>query len=398
MTDWTRIYRDTRVAESYAYFDTGAAAPPPAPVINAVKRYLDKTAELGTYLPAFRKAVYQDIETTREKMAAFIHASSREIAFTKNGTEAICLAARSLDWQPGDEVILPDTEMLSNVAIWHQLAREKGIRIVPLKADSEGVIDPRALTPLISERTRLVSFVALSNVTGAVQPVQVLCQIARQHGVLSHVSASQALGMVDIDVSQWQCDFLSACGRKGLRAIEGSGMLYVRESLIATLAPTLVGWWNSSLDPQSGELQLPETAKRFEAGCPNVPALVSLDSALDYARDIGIEIIEARCRELTVYALEKLATLPGFEAYGPARADQRLGIIPFNIRGISPDRLTTWLEQQHIIIESGHFMASAILQRYQIEKMGRISLHYFNQHAEIDRLVAAISRFIKESL
>lgn len=391
--NWTRIYQETLVAERYAYFDTGAAAPPPAPVVAAVKTYLDKTASLGTYLPSFRKEVYQNIELTRKKMAAFLHADAQEIAFTKNGTESICLVARGIDWQEGDEIILPDTEMLSNVSVWHLLAKEKNLTVVPLKANPEGIIEPESLRRLITPKTRLVSFVALSNVTGAVQPVAQLCHIARQAGVLSHVSASQALGMLAINVREWQCDFLSACGRKGLRAIEGSGVLYVRESLIATLSPALVGWWNSTLDPQSGQVLLPDTAKRFEAGCPNVPAVISLDCALDYANAIGITTIEARCRELTQYALMQLAGLSGFEAYGPANAGNRLGIIPFNIRGVCPDKLTAWLEQQHIIIESGHFMASAILRTYQIEKMARISLHYFNQTAEIDRLVSAIAEF-----
>lgn len=397
MTNWKKIYQDTLVSQKYAYFDTGAASPPPAPVVNAVKTYLDKTAELGTYLPQLRKEVYANIELTRQKLAIFIHANASEIAFTKNGTESICLIARGIHWQEGDEIILPDTEMLSNVSIWHILAAEKKLKIVPLQANSEGIIDPEHFRDLITTRTKIISFVALSNVTGAIQPISSLCKIARQHGVLSHVSASQALGLLNVDVLEWQCDFMSACGRKGLRAIEGSGMLYIRESLITSLSPTLIGWWNSSLDPESGRVVLPTTAKRFEAGCPNVPAIISLDCALDYASAIGINIIENRCRELSIYALEKLATVPGFEAYGPVCADQRLGIIPFNIRGVSPDQLTSWLEQQYIIIEAGHFMASAILKNYNIEKMARISLHYFNQFSEIDRLIESIMHFIKEN-
>lgn len=398
MIDWNRIIQDTPAAARYAYFDTGAAAPPPLPVVGAVKAYLDKTAEFGPYLPSLRKVVYEELERTRTKMAYFIHAESAEIAFTKNGTEAICLVARGIDWQPGDEVILPNTEMLSNVSVWHLLAKEKGIKVVPLKASAEGLIDPQEVARLISNKTRLISFVALSNVTGAVQPVQEICRIAKSRGVLSHVSASQALGLISIDISRWQCDFLSACGRKGLRAIEGSGVLYVRQPLIAALNPMLVGWWNSSVDGCSGDIVLSDTARRFEAGCPNVPAVISLNAALDYATAIGVEAIEARVRDLTQEALRKLAALPGFAAYGPQESQHRLGIIPFNIAGLSPDTLTEKLEAQHIIIEAGHFMATEILKHYNIERMGRISLHYFNSSEEIDRLVAAISQIIKESL
>src|SRR5690606_33578135 len=120
---------------------------------------------------------------------------------------------------------------------------------------------------------------------------------------------------------------------------EGSGICFVRESLIPLLTPMLVGWWNSSIDPKTGTVILPKTAKRFEAGCPNIPAIISLNSALDYASQLGIEQIEIRNQTLTQYAMQKLATIPNIEIYGPDNSNQRIGIIPFNIKGISSDLL-----------------------------------------------------------
>lgn len=396
MIDWRQIYDDTLVSKKYAYFDSGAAAPPPQQVISAVKAYLDNTAELGIYLPSFRKETYAYVETCRQKMAHFINATEEEIAFTKNGTESICLIARSIDWQVGDEVILPDTEMLSNLSIWHLLAKEKKINIIQIKANKYGLIQPEAIEQAITSKTRLITFVALSNITGAIQPIKAICDIAKKYNVLTHINAAQALGMFKIDVNDWQCDFLSACGRKGLRAIEGTGILFARHSLIPQLMPMLVGWWNSTIDNQSNQILLPTTAKRFEAGCPNVPAIYSLGAALDYANKIGIDNIENRNKELTRYAINKLKKIENFEIYGPADAEQRLGIIPFNIKGIPSDHLMFQLEKNNIIIESGHFMASAILAFYQIEKMARISLHYFNREEEIDNLYLCIKKIIKE--
>ncbi|MEQ4674142.1 aminotransferase class V-fold PLP-dependent enzyme [Providencia vermicola] len=393
---WSHVANDTLVSQHFAYFDTGAAAPPPKQVIDAVKNYLDKTAELGIYLPSFRKETYQQVETCRQKMAAFIGAKENEIAFTKNGTESISLIARGITWQAGDEVIIPDTEMLSNIAIWQLLADEKGIKVVTIQADSQGVIDPISVKKAITHKTKLLSFVALSNITGVMQPVKAICEIAKQHNVLSHVSASQALGMYQVNVNDWQCDFMSSCGRKGLRAIEGSGILFIREDKIPSMIPMLAGWWNSSIDSKTGRVVLPTTAKRFEAGCPNIPAIISLDTALDYANQLGISQIEARNRELTAYAMQQLALLPGIEIYGPDNSHQRIGIIPFNIREIHSDLLMQKLETKNIIIESGHFMATAILKFYRIEKMARISLHYFNNENEIDRLITALQEIIKE--
>lgn len=265
-----KIVSDSPVSARYAYFDTGAAAPPPKPVIDRVKAYLDETAESGTYLPSLRKRVYKDLEATRTKTARFIGAKPEEIAFTKNGTEAICLIAQGIDWAEGDEIIVPETEMLSNLSVWLQLEQQRGVRVVRAKASLEGLLDANELAASVTDRTRLISFVALSNVTGAVQPVAEICDMAREHGVLSHVDAAQAVGVLDIDVLDWGCDFLSTCGRKGLRAIEGSGFLYVAERLIAELTPCLVGWWNSSVDG-AGSLVLPKRPGALRRDAPMCP-------------------------------------------------------------------------------------------------------------------------------
>lgn len=196
--------------------------------------------------------------------------------------------------------------------------------------------------------------------------------------------------MLPVNVAELGCDFLAGCGRKALRATEGSGFLYVREPLIETLEPMLAGWWNGAFDRASGALSFVPGARRFEAGCPVVPAILALGAATRYARQLGIEAIAARVRELTAYAVHQLATLPGFELYGPRDPAQRIGIVPFNLRGIDPATLVSALEQQQCIIESGSFMADAILARFGVTTMARVSLHYFNTQDEIDRVVRII--------
>lgn len=382
--------------EAYFYFDSAAAAPPPDMVVKAVKDYLDKTAFIGPYVPSFRKETYAKIEATRASVAAFIGGKPSEIAFTKNGSEAISIIARSITWQAGDEIIIPDTEMMSNVAIWQILATEYGLKIVRVKANKEGIIEPEAILEAFTSKTKLLTFVALSNATGALQPIAKLCKLAKEHNVLTHVSASQALGLLNIDCGQLQCDFLSACGRKSLRAIEGTGILFVKEKLIKALRPVLAGWWNASFD-KNGQLVFPSTARRFEDGCPIVPAIISLDAAIEYANRLGINNIEAKCRALTQYAVEKLQSIKNHEIYGPSDSNLRLGIIPFNIKGVNPYELTNWLESRYIIIEAGSFMAGAILKNYNIEAMARISVHYFNDYAQIDKLIALINEFISEN-
>ncbi|GBU08890.1 cysteine desulfurase [Gammaproteobacteria bacterium] len=394
-----QIRKDSPVTAHYAYFDTGAAAPPPLSVLNAVIEYLKKTAELGIYLPSLRKEIYANVEQIHADMALFLGAEPPEIAFTKNATESICVIAQGIDWQAGDEVIVPDTEILSNLSPWLRLEKTRGIKVIHAKANSEGLLETAHIEQLITPKTRLLTFGSLSNATGALQDAKSLCSLAKKHGILSLVNASQSLGLVETNVRDLDCDFLAGCGRKGLRAIEGTGILYVRNSLIDTLEPCLIGWWNSSIDPQTQELILPNTAKRFEAGCPNVPAILSLGAALKYATALEMPKIQARVDHLTRYAVTALSSIIGFTLYGPLDASKRIGLIPFNIIGkendcIDPNLLVTMLEKNGVIIEAGHFMAHAIMQKYQIERMARISLHYFNTEEEIDKTVDLIKNFI----
>ncbi|WP_322086490.1 aminotransferase class V-fold PLP-dependent enzyme [Burkholderia sp. BCC1999] len=388
--DITAIRADTPLTASTIYLDTAAASLPPEPVLDTVNDYLRDTGRVGIYLPAFRKATYARVDAVRKQLAAFLGAHADEIAFTKNATEAISLVAQGLRWQPGDEVLVADTEMLSNLLPWKRLEATHGIVVRMIAANDEGLLAPDAFAQAITPRTRLLTFSHVPNSSGALQDAAALCAVARDHGVLSLVNASQSVGMVETDVRTLGCDFLAGCGRKALRATEGSGFLYVQRARIDALEPVLAGWWNGAYDRTTGALSFVAGAKRFEAGCPIVPAILGLGAALDYAQCIGVAQIEARVRDLTAYAVDTFATLPGFELYGPRDAARRIGIVPFNLRGIDPATIVAALEAQHCIIEAGNFMADAILARYGVSTMARVSLHYFNTREEIDRVAALI--------
>lgn len=388
-----QIREDTPLHESYAYFDTAAASAPPRQVIDNMTDYLKKTSSLGTYLPSFRKEVYAKVDEIREKAADLIGASSNEIAFTKNGTEGINFVANGLKWNQGDEVILADFEFHSNFVPWLRLQKEGNISLKILKTDKSGVISVEELTQLISPRTRLITVSHLPNASGAIQPVKKICDMAQKHGILTLVNASQTLGLVPIDVKELNCDFLSACGRKYLRGPEGSGILYVRKEWIESIEPSFIGWGGTLWDLDTNDFSYPITAKKFEVGCPVIPSILGLGAAIDYAQSIGINNIYERVKELTNYTVQQLATISGIAVYGPEHIQNRLSIIPFNVEGLSPDRITEYLEENLIIIESGTFMANTMLQNYGITKMARFSVHYFNTHEEIDQAVDCIKRF-----
>jgi cysteine desulfurase / selenocysteine lyase len=388
--DIEHIRRDTPLTRSTIYLDTAAASLPPEPVLNTVIDYVRNTGHVGIYLPTFRKKTYARVESVREQLAAFLGARADEIAFTKNASESISLVAQGITWRPGDEILVANTEMLSNLLPWTRLEITRGVKVRFVAANEEGVLDPQAFARAITPRTRLLTFSHLPNSTGALQDAATICAIAREHGVMSLVNASQSVGMVRTDVAELGCDFLAGCGRKALRATEGTGFLFVSRALAASMEPALTGWWNGVSDKTTGALSFVPGARRFEAGCPIVPAILGLGAAITYAQSVGIAAIEERVRELTQYAVMRFAELPGFELYGPADPSRRVGIVPFNIRGIDPFAIVTMLEEANCIIEAGSFMADAILARFGVSAMARVSLHYFNTQNEIDDTAALI--------
>lgn len=394
--DIDTIRRDTPLTRSTIYLDTAAASLPPDAVLDEVRSYVQDTGHVGIYLPAFRKATYARVEAVRAQLAAFLGAAADEVAFVKNASEAISLVARGIQWTPGDEILVADTEMLSNLLPWKRLEATQGVKVTMVAANAEGVLSPEAFEQAITSRTRLLTFSHLPNSTGALQDAAAICAVARRHGVLSLVNASQSVGMVSTDVAQLNCDFLAGCGRKALRATEGTGFLYLRRELIEQVEPVLTGWWNGAYDRTTGSLSFVAGARRFEAGCPIVPAILGLGKALSYAESVGIAAIEARVRELTAYAVDRFADLPGFELYGPKHSAQRIGIVPFNIRGVDPAKIVSELEQRNCIIESGNFMADAILARCGVSTMARVSLHYFNTCDELDHVAALIRAAITQ--
>jgi len=392
--DIQQIRKDTPLHENYAYINTAAASAPPRQVVEAMTDYLVKTSTVGPYLPAFRKEVYAKVDEIRGKAASFIGSAASEIAFVKNGTEGINFVAGGLDWEEGDEVILADLEFHSNYTPWLKLQKEGKITLKVLKTDQSGVISTAELEKLITAKTRLITVSHLPNASGALQPVKEICQLAKKHNVLTLINASQTLGLVPIDVKELQCDFLAACGRKGLRGPEGSGILYIREELISSITPVLIGWGGTTWDFATNEISFLPIAKRVEAGCPIIPSVLGLGAAIEYAQAIRIEAIYERVKALTKYMVEQLSTIPGIAIYGPEKIEDRLSITPFNVAGLTPDRIVEYLEKNHIIIEEGTFMANTMLQSYGISKMARFSPHYFNTTEEIDRAVGLIKEMV----
>ena len=387
--DIKKIQKDMPLLDKYIYLNTAAASAMPQPVVDAMTSYIQKQASIGPYLPSFRQETYENIEIVREKSAVFIGAKKEEIAFVPNGSMAINFVSGGLQWEKGDEVIVLDTEMLSNYVPWLAL-KQQGVHFKVFKTNLNYMVDLEKLEKFITPKTKMIAFAHMSNASGALQPAKEICQLAKERNILTLINANQTVGLIPIDVKDLDCDFLLTSGRKWLRGPEGSGILYVREELIQALTPIMIGWGSTNWDYHNDDYSFVATAKRFEPGCPVIPSILGLGAAIDYANDIGIHAIHQQVRRLTTYLLEQLQSIEGMIIYGPQQVANRLSITPFNIEGISPDDVTNYLAQHGVIIEAGTFMANTIMERNNINKMARFSPHYFNTFKEIDDTISWI--------
>lgn len=387
--DIKKIQKDMPLLDKYIYLNTAAASAMPQPVVDAMTSYIQKQASIGPYLPSFRQETYENIDIVREKSAILIGAKKEEIAFVPNGSMAVNFVSGGLQWEKGDEVIVLDTEMLSNYVPWLAL-EQQGVHLKIFKTNLNYMVDLDKLEKFITPKTIMIAFAHMSNASGAIQPAKEICQLAKQKNVLTLINANQTVGLIPIDVKDLDCDFLLTCGRKWLRGPEGSGILYVRQELIQTLTPIMIGWGSTNWDYRNNDYSFVTTAKRFEPGCPVIPSILGLGAAIDYANDIGIHAIHQQVKLLTTYLLEQLQSIEGIVIYGPQQVANRLSITPFNIKGISPDDVTNYLAQHGVIIEAGTFMANTIMERNGINKMARFSPHYFNTFKEIDIAISLI--------
>lgn len=383
-----RIRVDTPLSRGTVYLDAAAAGPPPLPVVEGMTAYLRDLSTLGPYQPDFRAETYARVEQVRGKVAAFIGAKPHEVAFVSNGTEALNLVANGLDWREGDEVVLLDVEFHSNVVPWLRLDGERGVKVRTVTTDEEGRAAVEAVLAAVGKRTRLVTVSHVLNALGTVQPVEEIGKALKEaHSqALYLVNAAQSLGLLPLDVDRLRCDFLAAPGRKWLRGPEGSGILYVREDHLEELRPTFVGWGGTEWLPAQRSLRHPASAKRFQAGLANVPAILGLGLAVDYANELGIAATAARTEALVRQADDMLRAIPGLSVYGPTEPDHRAGILSFNLRGVDPKRVVTFLADRGVIIEAGTFMAEVALAKYGQTLVARVSPHYYNLAEDLQRL------------
>lgn len=382
------------------YFDNAATSQKPAAVLDALQGYYQQdnsNVHRGVHTLSARAT--DAYEGARDKVAKFVNAAHREeIVYTRNASEAINLVAYAWGMnrlKSGDEMILTVMEHHSNLIPWQLVAQRTGAVLKFVELTDTQEFDLEHYRSLLSEKTKLVSVVHVSNTLGCINPVREIIDLAHQQGAKVLIDACQSVPHMAIDVQAMDCDWLVASGHK-MCAPTGIGFLYGKRDLLRAMPPFL-GGGEMIADVFLDRSTYADVPHKFEAGTPAIAEAIALGAAVDYLMDIGMETIHAYEQELTSYLFQQLQTIPELTLYGPlpnATADNRAALAAFTAGSVHPHDLSTILDQAGIAIRAGHHCTQPLHRALKAQSTARASLYFYNTREEIDTFIVALKEAI----
>ncbi|HEX5123552.1 MAG TPA: cysteine desulfurase [Rhodanobacteraceae bacterium] len=378
------------------YFDNANTSQKPRAVIEAVDDFYRRhNANVARAVHTLGEEATSAYEATRDKLARFINAPSRdEIVFTSGTTQAINLVAYSYllpRLQPGDEIVITTMEHHADIVPWQILGERAGakLKVAPITEKGELVVEK--YIELLTPRVKLAGIVHVSNVLGTINPVAEIARAAKKRGIPLLVDGSQAMPHMPVDVRALGCDFYALTGHK-MFGPTGTGALWGRKELLREMPP-FFGGGEMIREVRFDGTTYADPPHRFEAGTPNIAGFVGLGAAIDYMESLGRERIAAYEHELLDYATVAMKTVPGLRIFGEAK--DKASVISFLIEGAHAHDLATLLDQEGIAVRSGHHCAHPLMQFYGVPATCRASFAFYNTREEVDRLIDAIARVRK---
>ncbi|HJW09470.1 MAG TPA: cysteine desulfurase [Holophagaceae bacterium] len=378
------------------YLDSAVSGQMPVQVIERMARYeQEEHTNVHRGVSTLSQEATDHYEAAREKVRRFIGAASiKEIVWTRGTTESINLVAQTfgrMRVKAGDEILLSAMEHHANIVPWQMLAEEKGAHIKVIPMTDAGELILASLDELITDRTKLVGVVHVSNVLGTVNPVKEIIAKAHAKGVPVLVDGAQAVPHLAVDVQDLDADFYAFSGHK-LSGPTGIGVLYGKLAHLEAMPPwhgggnmiRSVSWEKTTYMAAPG---------KFEAGTPPIAAAIGVGAAIDYLTNLGLERIAAHEHDLLVYATGRLSAIPGLRILGQAR--DKASVISFVVDGIHPHDMGSLLDGEGIVVRAGHHCAQPVMTRFNVPATTRASFAYFNTREEVDALVSAVLKAIE---
>ena len=381
--------------KALAFLDSGASAQKPQSVIDAMNAVLEggySNIHRGLY--SISQQLTADFEAVRAKTAGFIGANSeKEIVFTRNSTEAINLVAHSwarVNLRQGDEIILTQMEHHANIVPWQLLAEQIGVEIKVIPVLDDGTLDYDAFEALLSEKTKLVGVVHISNATGIINNINKIINVSRNFNpkIKVLIDGSQGAVHTPVNVKELDADFYVFTGHK-LYGPTGIGVLFGKYDVLKAMPPFMGG--GDMIERVSFEgTEYREAPYRFEAGTPPIVEVIGLGAAIDYVENVGFDYIEAHENALRDYGHQRLKEIDGLKLYGTH--PDKIGIFSFTIDGLHHSDIGMILDQCGIAVRAGHHCCMPLMQRYGIEGTIRASLGLYSNEHDIDQLIDGLKK------
>lgn len=372
----------------YIYLDNGATTFKPKCVVDKMMEYYTKytaNAHRGDYDLSMR--VDMEYENARDIIAQFINAKSRrEVIFTSGATEALNMIVSGFfaeNLEPGDEVILTESEHASNVLPWFDLAKSNGIIVKMCPMDDDHYVTLSNLMSVVTPRTKVIALAMITNVIGDLRPIKEITKFAHEHNIFVVVDGAQSVPHMKTDVQEMDCDFLAFSGHK-MCGPTGIGVLYGKYELLNNMIPLKFGGgMNESFD-NVNEVYLKELPTRLEAGTPPIAEAIALGEAVSYLDKIGMDKISDYERALRKYLVDKLKDIPHIMLIND-EADS--GIVSFNVMDIFAQDVAVYLNKYKICVRAGNHCAKILKNEINVKNTVRVSLYFYNTKEEIDKLV-----------
>ena len=376
---------------SLVYLDSAATTLKPQSVIDAVNHFSKfETANVHRGAHWLSDKATAKYEQARESVARFMNAENDEVVFTSGTTDGLNLLSHILECRlkEGDEILLTEMEHHSNLVPWHLLAARKSLKLRFIPVTDKGELDLSDIDSLITDKTRIASFVHISNALGTVNPIHTIIDKCKANDVLTIVDAAQSISCMPIDVKSLDCDFMVWSAHKFF-APYGVGVLYGKASLLNELPPFRGG--GSMI--QNVELECSTylaSPQRFEAGTPNIGGIIGLGAAVKALESWGFDSIAKLEDQLMLRALEAVTSVDGIKLVGEAR--ERKNVVSFTAEWAHPSDIGQILDQQAVAVRSGHHCTQPLMKRFGITGTVRASFSVYSNVEDVERLRLALEK------
>jgi cysteine desulfurase/selenocysteine lyase len=375
------------------YFDNAATTQKPRLVLDALAGYYEHyNANIHRGIHHLAEKATSAFEQSRKRLQAFLNAAhGEEIIFTYGTTDGINLVASSYGrkfLKEGDEVIISTMEHHSNIVPWQMLCEEKGciLKVIPINDEGELLMDE--YEKLLTEKTKFVSVVHVSNALGTINPIKEIIAKAHAVGAKVLIDGAQASSHIEIDVQDLDCDFYSLSLHK-IYGPTGMGILYGKRDLLNAMPPYR-GGGEMIKEVTFAKTTYNELPYKFEAGTPNIADVVAAKFALDYVDTLGKPNIAAYEHELLEYATQAVKEIEGLRIIGQAK--EKVSVLSFVIDGIHHQDIGVLLDQQGIAVRTGHHCTQPLMNRFNITGTSRASFAVYNTIEEIDKLIQGLHK------